>query len=162
MSNLKKSKPVKKAYPLYVTDLLAYKLKRTQHSLRLRMDEVLKPLGLTTPQYAVLAQLELKPGMSSAALARAAFITSQTMHAMVLNLEKQKLLERSPDPQHGRILRAELSSQGQALVQRAHASILAVEGQMLASLSSENKALFEALLLECFNNLDDKALLTHR
>jgi DNA-binding MarR family transcriptional regulator len=110
----------------------------------------------------VLAQLELELGMSSAALARAAFITAQTMHAMVLNLEKQKLIERMPDPQHSRTLRAELSLQGQALVQRAHASILAVERQMLASLSPENKALFEVLLLECFNNLHDKASLTLR
>ena len=59
--------------------MLGYKLKQTQHSLRLRMDEALKTFDLTTPQYAVLAQLELRPGISNAALARSSFITAQTM-----------------------------------------------------------------------------------
>ena len=41
-----------------VKSLLGYKLKKTQHALRLHMDEALRALDLTTPQYAVLAQLE--------------------------------------------------------------------------------------------------------
>ena len=53
------------------------------------MDEVLRTFDLTTPQYAVLAQLELKPGASNVTLSRSAFITAQTMHGIVSNLEKQ-------------------------------------------------------------------------
>jgi DNA-binding MarR family transcriptional regulator len=153
MSTLKKPILFKKSQSLCVKDLLAYKLKKTQHRLRLCMDEALKSLGLTTPQYAVLAQLEIQPGISSAALARAAFITPQSMHAIVLNLERQKLIQRQADPKHGRILRAELSIQGQELVQKAHACILDVEEKMLATISPTNKARLEALLRECFDNL---------
>ena len=47
---------------------LGYKLKKTQHALRLRA------LDLATPQYAVLAQLELKPGASNAAHLQGQFL----------------------------------------------------------------------------------------
>ena len=136
-----------------VKSLLGYKLKKTQHALRLHMDEALRNLDLTTPQYAVLAQLELKPGASNAALARSAFITAQTMHGIVSNLEKRGLVERKSDISHGRILCTELTDQGHKVVAQAHDMIRAVESRMLATVSSEHKVLLEKLLIECFNNL---------
>lgn len=140
-----------------VRGLLGYKLKQTQHALRLQMDEALKVLDLTTPQYAVLAQLELSPGISNAALARASFITAQTMHGIVSNLEKRHLVERKSDPNHGRILETQLTPQGLALVQQAHSIIHKVEAGMTATISEDDKVLLEKLLNECFQNLN-----THR
>ena len=136
-----------------VTGLLGYKLKQTQHSLRLHMDEALRTLDLTTPQYAVLAQLELRSGISNADLARASFITAQSMHGIVTNLEKNNLVKRKRDPQHGRILCTELTKQGMKVVQQAHKVIRKVEATMISTLTEENKALLEKLLIECFNNL---------
>ena len=136
-----------------VKSLLGYKLKKTQHALRLQMDEALRNLDLTTPQYAVLAQLELRPGISNAALARSSFITPQTMHGIVSNLEKRGLVQRKNDASHGRILCTELTDQGMKVVQQAHDMIRSVELRMLSTLSKEHKALLEKLLLECFNNL---------
>lgn len=137
-----------------VKSFLGYKLKKTQHALRLHMDEALKALELTTPQYAVLAQLELKPGASNAALARSAFITAQTMHGIVSNLERRALIQRKSNAFHGRILCAELTDQGYRIVELAHEMIRVVESRMLRSISKEHKFLFENLLLECFNNLN--------
>lgn len=136
-----------------VKSLLGYKLKKTQHALRLHMDEALRALDLTTPQYAVLAQLELKPGASNAALARSAFITAQTMHGIVSNLEKRNLVKRKRDTQHGRILCTELTDQGVKVVQQAHNVISKVEASMMSTITKDNKVLLEKLLLECFNNL---------
>lgn len=136
-----------------VTGLLGYKLKQAQHQLRLHMDEALRVLSITTPQYAVLAQLELRPGISNAALARASFITAQTMHGIVTHLEKNRLITRKKEERGGRVLRTELTEEGRVLVQQAHALIAEVETRMTASFSEKNKALFESLLLECFNNL---------
>lgn len=136
-----------------VKSLLGYKLKKTQHALRLHMDEALRALDLTTPQYAVLAQLELKPGASNAALARSAFITAQTMHGIVSNLEKRGFVQRKNDVSHGRILCTELTDQGYKVVTQAHDMIRDVEARMLSTVSVEHKVLLEKLLLECFNNL---------
>jgi len=138
---------------LGVKGLLGYKLKKTQHALRLHMDEALETLELTTPQYAVLAQLELRPGISNAALARSSFITAQTMHGIVSNLEKRELIQRKSNPDHGRILCAELTKKGMKIVHQAHKIISKVEANMTSTITEDNKALLEKLLLECFNNL---------
>ena len=136
-----------------VTGSLGYKLKQTQHSLRLHMDEVLRSLDLTTPQYAVLAQLEFRSGISNAALARSSFITAQTMHGIVSNLEKRSLVKRKSDPKHGRILCTELTKQGMNVVGQAHKIISKVEATMVSTITEDNRVLLEKLLIECFNNL---------
>ena len=141
-----------------VTGLLGYKLKQTQHALRLHMDEALRVLELTTPQYAVLAQLELRPGISNAALARASFITAQTMHGIVSNLEKRHLVKRKSDPLHGRILCTELTKQGGKMLQQAREMIQNVESRMTVTMSETHKVLLEKLLQECFNNLNGTSL----
>ncbi|HJN37509.1 MAG TPA: MarR family transcriptional regulator [Gammaproteobacteria bacterium] len=138
-----------------VTGLLGYKLKKTQHALRLHMDEVLRKLNLTTPQYSVLAQLELERGMSNAELARRSFITAQTMHGIVSNLEQRKLIMRKNDPGHGRILCAELTSQGLQIVQKAHHLIRNIEEQMTATVHQGDKQLLDQLLSECLFNLNN-------
>lgn len=56
------------------------------------MDEALRSLGLTAPQYAVLSAVELEAGISNARLARAAFVTPQTVQGILANLERQGLL----------------------------------------------------------------------
>ncbi|ETZ04423.1 MarR family winged helix-turn-helix transcriptional regulator [Holospora undulata] len=108
-----------------VKSLLGYKLKKTQHALRLHMDEALRTINLTTPQYAVLAQLELKPGTSNATLERSAFITAKTMHGIVSNLEKRGLIQRKNDVSHGKILCTELTDQDHKVVIQAHDMIRA-------------------------------------
>lgn len=138
-----------------VKNLLGYKLKQTQHSLRLHMDEALSVLELTTPQYAVLAQLEIKPGISNAALARASFITAQTMHGIVSNLEKRGFVKRASHLIHGRIMCTELTDQGFDAVKKAHKIIEKVESYMTSTMSEENIILLQSLLLECFNNLEN-------
>lgn len=126
-----------------------YALKRAQHALRTRMDEALRPLGLTTPQYAVLCAIELDPGISSAALARAAFVTPQTMQGIVTNLEKSGLLKRSADPAHGRILRGELLGKGRKVLKQAHGRVDGVEAAMTAALSAEESAYLMSRLIAC-------------
>ena len=137
-----------------VSGFFGYKLKQTQHALRLRMDDALRTLSLTTPQYGVLAQLELKPGISNASLARSSFITPQTMHSIISHLEKRHLVKRESDPEHGRILRTELTEEGKRVVREAHGIIRHVEERMMVTLDEEDRSLLEKLLLTCFNNLN--------
>ena len=84
------------------------------------MDRGLKPLGLSAPQYAVLASLEAEPGASNAALARRAFVTPQTMQGMLVKLERAGLIARAPDADHGRIQRTELTEAGRNALVEAH------------------------------------------
>ncbi len=133
---------------------IGYRLKQTQHILRLHMDEALRYLNLTTPQYAVLSHLELREGISNPELARVSFITAQTMHAIVSNLEKRNLLKRTSDLQHGRMLRTELTTQGLEVVQEAHKIIKKVENRMTRTMIDKDKMLLIELLATCFDNLN--------
>jgi DNA-binding MarR family transcriptional regulator len=142
-----------------VPDLMAkrhpgYALKRAQHALRTSMDRALRPLGLTSPQYAVLSAIELDPGISSAALARAAFVTAQTMQGIVANLERARLLERNIDPSHGRILRSELTKKGIRTLRDARARVEEIEALMFGSLSSAEMKTLTARLNACAEALD--------
>jgi DNA-binding MarR family transcriptional regulator len=142
-----------------MTDIMArrhpgYALKRAQHALRTTMDTALRPLGLTSPQYAVLSVIELDPGVSSAALARAAFVTAQTMHGIVGNLERAGLLKRGTDPAHGRILRGELTKKGTKALQEAHARVKKIEAITFGSLSPPEIESLTGRLIACAEALD--------
>ncbi|WP_036255314.1 MarR family winged helix-turn-helix transcriptional regulator [Methylocapsa acidiphila] len=106
--------------PFLPHETLGYALKRAQQAMRLHMDRQLKEIGLNAPQYNVLVSLEAEPGASNARLARRAFVTPQTMQAMLVKLEQSGLIERSPDAEHGRIQRTELTEEGRASLAQAH------------------------------------------
>lgn len=132
-----------------VSTRVGYRLKLAQHALRTRMDDVLRPHGISAPQYAVLAAIEEAPGISSAALARTAFVTAQTMQGIVANLERAGLLSRESDPGHGRVLRTSLTAEGHAVLRRAHGAVAAVEAAMLDGLSPREVAALSSLLARC-------------
>ncbi len=136
---------------------LGYLVKRVQHALRARLDEALRPIGLTAPQYAVLSAVELQPGITNAALSRAAFVTPQTMQGMLAILERERLLTRGADASHRRILRTELTPLGRNTLRRAHEAAAKVESTMLTSMTRKEVKLLEALLLRCADNLSAPA-----
>ena len=139
--------------PVEVAKRLGYALKRAQHALRVSMDEVLRPLALTTPQYAVLCAVEAEAGLSNARLARAAFVTAQTMQGVLANLERDGLLERQADPTHGRVLRSELTDHGRSVLADAHRAIRIVEDRMIASLGEKAATRLAVSLTKCADDL---------
>jgi DNA-binding MarR family transcriptional regulator len=125
---------------------IGYMLKHAQALLRARMDEVLRPLGLTVPQYACLELLNHDPGISAAELARGAFVTRQSMNALLQTLLDRGLVERPLRPASGRALPAVLTSRGAELLGRAQAVVDDVERRMLSGLTErETSALGHAL-----------------
>ena len=130
-----------------------YRLKLAQHALRTRMDAALRTLGITAPQYAVLTAIDQQPGLSNAALARAAFVTAQSMQGIVANLERAGLLARSQDPNHGRVLNTVLTPAGRRVLARAHTAVDGIEAAMLRGLSRAETATLGDLLASCAANL---------
>ncbi|MDV4158512.1 MarR family winged helix-turn-helix transcriptional regulator [Rhizobium brockwellii] len=99
---------------------LGYALKRAQQALRGHLDTELRNIGLTTPQYSVLAGLEFSAGLSNAELARRAFVTPQTMQAIIVTLERAGLIQRMAHPVHGRVRTTELTPAGRSALRAAH------------------------------------------
>jgi DNA-binding MarR family transcriptional regulator len=132
---------------------LGYVLKRAQHALRMSMDELLEPIGLTVPQYNVLSAVQLQPGISNAALARGAFVTAQSMQGIVANLERLGLLRRRPHPTHGRIQQSELTVKGDAVLAKAHKLLIGVEEAMTSGFKKEEIEALRSLLHRCAENM---------
>lgn len=132
---------------------VGYLLKRAQHALRTAMDEQLRALGVTTPQYAVMTFLAEHPGLSAAQLARRAFVTPQTMSRIVANLEEAGLVERGPDPEVGRVLPARLSDQGALVLNQCRQRVHAVEAGMVSGLGPDDEHRLTELLQRCIDGL---------
>lgn len=125
---------------------VGYELKRVQHDLRLYMDEALGKLDVTTPQYAALSVLAEEPGLSNAALARRSFVTPQTMNQIMFRLETAGLVERRAHPEHGRVLQAYLTEEGEGLRRECAKRVDAIEERMVSGLSEdERQKLLESL-----------------
>src|SRR5271169_3109099 len=139
-----------------VAKRLGYALKRAQHALRTRMDEVLRPLNLTTAQYAVMSVIEQEAGISNAGLAKAAFVTPQTMTGILANLHRDGLLCREADRYHGRILRSELTPAGKKNLAQAHRVVGELEKIMLKAVGRAKAANLAELLSQCADNLSSR------
>jgi DNA-binding MarR family transcriptional regulator len=109
---------------------IGFALKQAQHALRTRLDSGLREIGLTTPQYAVLAFLKVEAGASNAALARRAFVTPQTMQAILVALERAGLIARTPHPEHGRVQMTELTARGRGALEAASGIVADAEERL--------------------------------
>lgn len=132
---------------------LAFLLKRAQHSFRTRVDDQLRHLKLTAPQFAVLAAVNADAGISNAELARLAFVTPQSMQGILAGCERAGLLTRKPDPQHGRILRSTLTREGRKVFREASQRVDEVERLIYDSVGEENVVRFGEMLTRCANRL---------
>ena len=127
-------------------NLLGYQLKHVQAALRTRMDEALRPLGLSAPQYLCLELLSRTPGASTSDLAREAFVTRQTMSTLLRALVDRGLAQRAAQAPSGRALPLQLTPKGRSLLQEASRVTVEIERVMISPLSeSQLRAVQEAL-----------------
>ena len=137
-----------------VTDRVGYQLKRAQQALRTAMDEGLRAQGITTPQYAALTALDADEPLSGAELARRCFVTAQTMNAILVGLERARLVERAPHANHGRVIEARLTKRGRAKVHGAHATVFGIEERMLSQITAAGRRTLNETLSRLVENLE--------
>ncbi|WP_209619283.1 MarR family winged helix-turn-helix transcriptional regulator [Saccharothrix coeruleofusca] len=133
--------------------LTLYLVKRLEMVIRALLDDALRPLGLTTLQYTALSVLRSRGALSSAQLARRSFLRPQTMHEMVLTLEKRGLITRTPAPGNRRILLASLTETGHALMTECVPAVRELENRMLIGLSPQRQAEFRGVLQHGISSL---------
>ena len=133
---------------------VGYTLKHAQSLLHLRMEEALRPLRLTVSQYSCLHHLRREPGISAAALARATFVTRQSMNAMLQQLIDRDLVARPSRAESGRALPTKLTVAGAASLDAAQNRVDGVEQRMLAGLSAAESAALAHGLTACVNSLE--------
>lgn len=132
---------------------LLYLVKRLELAVRARLDELLRPSGITALQYTALTVLERHDGLSAAQLARDSFVTAQSTADMVRALEDRALIRRERNPNSRRELLILLTDAGRDLL-AAHAEpVRRLEEQMVAGLAGQQIDRFRQTLIHAWREL---------
>ncbi|MBF4160759.1 MarR family winged helix-turn-helix transcriptional regulator [Nocardioides acrostichi] len=132
---------------------LLYLMKQVELAVRARLDDMVRPAGLTALQYTALTVLERHPDLTSAHLARNSFVTAQSMAEMVTTLHERGLIERHRDPADRRRLVLALTDKGQALLDTFRSEVAALESQMLAGLTRTQAQALRSAVVSCRESL---------
>ncbi|HEV6951648.1 MAG TPA: MarR family transcriptional regulator [Promicromonospora sp.] len=124
-------------------------LKEAQSLLHQRMDERLRPLGLSVPQYACLQALRDSPGITGSELARRVFVSRQSMNVLLQGLAGRGLVERSDRPGPRRERATALTADAEGLLDSARDAVADVAGTMTAPLTGDDVARLRTLLAAC-------------
>ncbi len=133
--------------------MLLYLVKQVELAIRSRLDDLLRPAGLTALQYTALTVLERHSDLSSAQLARNSFVTAQSMADMITALEGRGLIERHRDRTDRRRLVVALTAGGRELLDRYRDQVSTLEEQMLVGLTKAQISSLRRNLHACRVNL---------
>jgi DNA-binding MarR family transcriptional regulator len=131
-------------------------IKRAEQALMAEKTRVLKPFGLSVPQYAALHALSVAP-LTGAQMARVCCVTPQSMASLLTTLESKNLVDRSPSEVHSLVRVAQLTRAGRALFAEADAAALAVEARLSSAYTAEEEGLTRELLQRSVNALTSPA-----
>ncbi|MFE2376467.1 MarR family winged helix-turn-helix transcriptional regulator [Streptomyces sp. NPDC059398] len=120
-----------------VTEHVGYRLKRAHAGLRGAMDRALRAHGLTVPQYSCLEVLAARPDLSNAELARATFVTRQSMNVVLRGLLDAGLTARPDTVETGRARPVRLTDEGRRLLTAAQTSVYAIEARMIRAVPGD-------------------------
>jgi len=135
---------------------LLYLVKQLELAVRSRLDEVLRPIAMTTLQYTALTVLERRSDLTTAELARNSFVTDQTMADMITALEGRGLIARRPDPRDRRRRAIRLTAAGQDLLDRVREQVAEVETRLVSGLNAREAKEFRRYVTLCHAALADK------
>jgi len=125
---------------------LGYLLYRVGAALRPEVSSVLRPLGLTLPEFVCLRMLSMSPGTSSAELARNTNVTPQAMNTVLRKLEDLGAVARPDSVASGRALPATLTALGRTVLKRAEAAVRVADARILAKLTPAQQREFKRML----------------
>lgn len=132
---------------------LGYVLKEASSALRVAMEEVLRPLGMSVTQYSCLELLGQRPGLSNSELARGAFVTRQSMNVLLQALEREGYVTRPEQAPVGKVLPTRLTPRGRRSLEKASVAVRSVEIRMLAGMTEADKSTALRILKSMIHSL---------
>lgn len=88
-------------------------------AFRGRLDDELKPMGVTTAQMQMLDAIGKHPGASGAQLARDCRVTPQTAQGFLARAEREGWIVRGKDAENDRLVTRSLTAGGRGLLRKA-------------------------------------------
>ncbi|WP_460071882.1 MarR family winged helix-turn-helix transcriptional regulator [Streptomyces sp. YKOK-I1] len=132
---------------------LLYMVKQVELVVRSRLDELVKPSGITALQYTALTVLERHDGLSAAQLARDSFVTAQSIADLVRSLENRGLIRRERNPRNRRELLILLTDEARALLEQCAQPVRELEEQMVRELTAHQTEQFRTALSKAWQAL---------
>ena len=129
-----------------LTHNILWLLKQTFYFSYRFVNDAISEHGVTMGQLGMMRQLADEPGLSGAQLARRLLITPQGAQLALTSLERSGLVERKPDPAHGRILRAYLTNQGREVTVAVYADAVAAHNEVFGVLDDDEQKASHDLL----------------
>lgn len=118
---------------------LGFLLTDAARLLRKVIDRRLQPFGLTRAQWAVLAVLSSRDGLSQSELAEELEIEKSTVGRLIDHVEARGWVERRPMAGDRRLWRLHLTDLARPQIARVAEVILATRGDMLLGLSADQQ-----------------------
>ena len=128
--------------------------------IQARMGDALAPLGIRDGDYGLLSALRRSGDpfeQSPTELRQHLVITSGGLTLQLERLERAGLVQRRPNPADGRSVLVRLTPEGRALADEAMERHAALEHEMVAGLTSEERDVLVGLLRKLLGSLDAAA-----
>ncbi len=134
--------------------MLAWEIAETSRTIRRYYDERTAPLGVTTPQWRVIAWVGHEPGMKQVELADRLDLEPITIGRAIDRLERRGLIERQPDPVDRRVWRLVLTKEGEPIFEKLKNLAERMAARAFAGFSDEELETLHASLTRIRENLD--------
>ncbi|MGW7276334.1 MarR family winged helix-turn-helix transcriptional regulator [Streptomyces sp. NPDC054864] len=121
-------------------------VKRAEQATQAAKSAAVREAGMTMAQYNVMILLLETPGITSAELARRCFVSSQSMNETVTKLEKQGWIARTRHATHRHVREANITPEGQSVLERADHQVIALERRLRERLSVKQQDQLRELL----------------
>jgi DNA-binding MarR family transcriptional regulator len=141
-----------------MSDDLGFLLGDAARLLRRSFDERARAMGVTRPQWRVLALLKRFDGSTQVAMADMLDVEPITLGRMVDRLQDAELVERRADPKDRRAWRLHLTAKGSAKITELQPTASALFVDALLGLSEAKQAELEHMLNIIRANLTRKPL----
>jgi DNA-binding MarR family transcriptional regulator len=130
-------------------------LQRIEGLLAGRMNNRLRPYGLSTATFNVLLELFRAGGpLSPCDIGEQLAVTRGTVTGLLDSLERQRLVRRTPHPKDRRMLLIELTDEGRTILDRLMPEHFQGMCDLLACLSESERKAFAGVLAKIQDHLD--------
>jgi DNA-binding MarR family transcriptional regulator len=119
---------------------LAMALRGAYLAMHRRTDAVMAPAGVTADQFVVLCALAEGDALTQRALVTRTSSDPSTLRAMLVLMERRRLIERKPHPHDGRARTVSLTDEGRAVHQELWRESRGLREGLLADLAPDEVA----------------------
>lgn len=105
--------------------------------LRTHVDQLARAEGMTRAQWAILARLECRPGMSQNELAQMIDVEPITVARLIDRLEGHGMVERRADPTDRRVRRLHLKPEADAVLKRIAAARTSIHTMLVNGIAPD-------------------------